>query len=121
MHVRVFVNVNDGPNRRACGNRSLIKMETVVPATGEWNLCLDNPEDFSKFFKIPVLAWAINPLNCLPTPITPFGRADTAAEYMLWRINDIEATFIILPNGPVLPGNNFSGAKAWLRRKGQAA
>lgn len=97
-------------------------METVIPATDGWSLCIDDPNNSRDFLRIAILAWAISP-NSTPVPITPFGRSDTyAVEYMVQRITDAGGQFLCLPNGPALPGNDYAGAKAWLRaRTGGAA
>jgi hypothetical protein len=93
-------------------------METIVPATGEWNLCHDNPTSSTDIFRLPILAWAISP-HAPPIPITPFGRADTCGEYLLHVVTEAGAHFVVLPNGPILAGNDFYGAKAWLVAKDQ--
>ena|SRR6266566_9064311 len=100
-------------------------METIIPATGDWSLCLDNPGPSASMgvvsiFRVPILGWAISGTGALPVPITAFGRADTSDEYLVQCASDACAAFIILPNGPMFAGNDFNQAKAWLRRKGQA-
>jgi hypothetical protein len=100
-------------------------METIIPATGEWSLCLDNPDPFAStgigIFRVPILGWAISGGGSVPVPITAFGPADTSDEYLVQCASDACAAFIILPNGPMFAGNDFNQAKAWLRRKGRAA
>lgn len=95
-------------------------METIVPAAGEWNICHDNPTSSNQFFRIPILAWAIGP-NAVPVPITPFGRADTSGEYLVQVVTEACGHFVVLPNGPILAGGDFQGAKAWLVEKSRVA
>jgi|ERR1700730_6740056 hypothetical protein len=100
-------------------------METIVPATGEWSLCLDETGPSARIgianiFRVPILAWAIKP-GAVPVPITAFGPADVSDEYMVQCASDANAMFMALPNGPILAGNDFNGAKAWLKQKGRVA
>jgi hypothetical protein len=39
---------------------------------------------------------------------------------MVQCASDANAMFMALPNGPILAGNDFNGAKAWLKQKGRA-
>jgi hypothetical protein len=101
-------------------------MDTIIPATGEWSLCLDNPapsaqSGVANIFRVPILGWEIGNPGALPVPITPFGPADTSDEYLVQCASDANAMFIVLPNGPMFAGNDFNQAKTWLRRKVQAA
>ncbi|KIZ38576.1 MULTISPECIES: hypothetical protein [Rhodopseudomonas] len=93
-------------------------METIVPAAGDWHLCIDDETSSSKFHRVTILAWAIsqNPA-ALPVPITPFGRGDVSGEYMVQAVSESADQFIILPNGPALAGNDFNGAKQWFKQK----
>jgi hypothetical protein len=98
-------------------------METVIPATGEWSLCLDDPDRAVQIgiFRVPILGWAISGSGAVPVPITAFGPVDTSDEYLVQCASDANAMFIALPNGPIFAGNDFDQAKTWLKRKGRAA
>ncbi|KIZ43315.1 MULTISPECIES: hypothetical protein [Rhodopseudomonas] len=93
-------------------------METIVPAVGDWHLCMDDENSFLDFHRVTILAWAIGPNpNAPPIPITPFGRSDMGGDYMIQAVTESTGQFIVLPNGPVLAGNDVSGAKRWLQKQ----
>jgi hypothetical protein len=92
-------------------------METIVPATADWRICVLAPIGAlqrTKLQQFSIIAWRID-LRGQVTPITAFGPYEPVGEYV---IADPAGTFIRMPEGETLEG--WNGAEEYLRSRGAA-
>jgi hypothetical protein len=78
--------------------------ETIVPAKPDQRIWVLSGESMRQFHLIDVIAWAVAPHGA-PIPITPAGRLDKNAAYVL----GMETGWMIMPSGQVLSDSQSVG------------
>ncbi len=85
-------------------------MSTTLPVSGEWTLCIRNPQEKHGFTEIGIIGWHVKDPHSVPIPYTPFGLADASTEYVIKRVVADKAVFMIIPNGPAFTDYNKAAA-----------